>query len=758
MNRKIYLLLTVLLAWSFNLKAQTAQIESIPANPGASVSIDVTVDGLPADVGAVSLFIGYDPNVLTFTGSTPGDPEFAGYFINNMVGSHQIGIQWTDPYGADINGVLLSLNFIYSGLGGTCDITFAAGCEFTDINLNSIDVAYTNGFIGPNAGTATITIDESFYAAGPITLGVTGANFTEDAGAITLYMAFDNSVLQYSGYSTTIGSGLFVNGDNSTGIIGVTYSSTSGADLNTTFLTLNFNYDGTNVTELVFQQGCEIAYLDLTNPVVSFDNGKVSPVNMGYVMEIGNLQTNPGNVVQIPVTASGYPGNMGAITLFIGFNSAHLDFVGITDGLISGAFGYLAGEGLIGITWSGMGTDINGPDPIFYLNFDYNFGASEITFEGGCEITDDQLNLIPSFFDDGSISPIVGGPELRLPFLTGTIGQTISFPITAKNFIVDAGAVSLFIGYNDDVLTYTGFTPGVLANCFVNNMSATSQVGIQWSDLTGYMFADDDILITLNFTYIGGECDLTFNGGCELAQPDLTFIPVAYYDGSVITGTLFDLKVFLEGPFFGGTMNAYLNLFGLLPLAQPYNIDPIYYAGTENVTVIPNANVVDWVLVEIRETAGDVNTADASTVVARKAAFLLDNGSVVDLDGSSNLLIPSSFTENVFVVIYHRNHAKIISADALTQVGGVYVYDFTDDAAKAYGSYQKDLTGAGPFGMYSGDIDNDGEIFSNDVTLLLNEYPSTGVYSGSDIDLDGEVFSNDVSLLLNNYPLVTFIP
>ena len=72
MNRKIYLLLTVLLAWSFNLKAQTAQIESITANPGTSVSFDIDVAGLPTNVGAVSLFIGYDPNVLTFTGSTTG--------------------------------------------------------------------------------------------------------------------------------------------------------------------------------------------------------------------------------------------------------------------------------------------------------------------------------------------------------------------------------------------------------------------------------------------------------------------------------------------------------------------------------------------------------------------------------------------------------------------------------------------------------------------------------------------------------------
>ena len=91
MNRKIYILLTVLLALSFGIKAQTAQIGTQTANPGTSVSFDIDVADLPTNVGAVSLFIGYDPNVLTFTGSI-GD-QLTGYILNNMVGTNQIGIQ-----------------------------------------------------------------------------------------------------------------------------------------------------------------------------------------------------------------------------------------------------------------------------------------------------------------------------------------------------------------------------------------------------------------------------------------------------------------------------------------------------------------------------------------------------------------------------------------------------------------------------------------------------------------------------------------
>ena len=757
MNRKIYILLTVLLAWSFNLKAQTAQIESITANPGASVSFDIDVAGLPTNLGAVSLFIGYDPNVLTFIGSTPGDPEFAGYFINNMTATNQVGIQWTDPNGVDINGTLLSLNFQYSGLGGSGDLTFDAGSEFTDILLNSVAVSYTNGSIGPNAGVATITIDELVSTAGPVSFGVTGAGFTQSAGAITLYIDFDPAVLQFTGFTTTL-TGLLVNGNNTTGLIGVAYSNPAGGVINTEFLTLNFNYDGTGPSELVFTGSCEVAYTDLTNPIVSFDNGKVEPLATTYQMTIGDVNTTPGGVIGIPVTAAGYPANMGAITLYIGFNPAHLDFVGITTGTLSGASANLMESGLIGITWTNFGgVPINGL--LLTLNFDYNFGASEITFEGGCEVTDNALVLLPTTFNDGSISPVVGGPEISLPMLSGTVGQAIDFPITAKNFVMDVGAISLFIGYDNAVLTYTGSTAGTLTGYFINNMG-NATIGIQWSDYNGLDIdgaGDDDVILTLHFMYNGGEGDLTFGAGCEFAQPDLTFIPVSYFDGGVITGTYFNITAFLEGPFNGTTMNTFLNTAGIIPLAHPFSGAPWNYAGTENVAAIPNANVVDWVLLEIRETAGAAITATAATVVATQAAFILSDGSIVGLDGSSNVLFPMTFTDNVYVVIYHRNHVSMMSSAAVPMISDVYTYDFTTAQSQAYNNGQKVITGG--FGMIAADGDGDGQVSNTDLFFVWLVEAGFYGYYGGDFDLNAEVQNSDLfNFWLINVGMGTQVP
>lgn len=753
MNRKIYILLTVLLALSFGVKAQTAQIGTQTASPGASVSFDIDVADLPTNVGAVSLFIGYDPNVLTFTGST-GD-QLTGYVLNNMIGTNQVGIQWTNPSGEDINGTLLTLHFQYNPLGGSCDITFNPGCEFTDILLEPITVAYTNGGIGPIAGIATITIDEILATAGPVSLGVTGAGFTSNAGALTLFIEFDPSVLTFTGFSTTLPS-LLVSGNNTSGLISVAWSSTIGASLNATFLNLNFNYNATGSSDLVFTGNCEVTDPTLSPIVVSFDNGKVEPLATAYQLTIENEVATPGSIVNVTLTAAGYPANVAAITLFIGYDPAHLEFLNISNGTISGAYASVISPGLLGITWTnGAGQGINGT--VLTMNFDYNFGSSDITFEGGCELVDNSLNPIPSTFNDGSITPISGGPEVRLPIKTGTVGQSIDFPVRALNFSMDIAAISLFIGFDNDVLTYTGNTPGTLSGYFINYILATSQIGVQWSNYPAWDIDPngDDTLFTLHFIYNGGESDVTFDGGCEFALEDLTTAPVSFFDGAVITGSRFNIKAFLEGPFNGTGMNTTLNTSGYLPLAQPYNAAPWNYAGTESVTVIPNGNVVDWVLLEIRETAGAAATATASTTVARQAAFILNDGTIVTVDGTNELLVPATFNDNVYVVIYHRNHLSMMSSAPVTMVDDIYTYDFTTAQGQAYNNGQKILTGG--FGMYTGDADANGQVQTADKNIWFFQFGQSG-YKTADFDLNGQVQTADKNKWFFNFGKGTTVP
>ena len=150
------------------------------------------------------------------------------------------------------------------------------------------------------------------------------------------------------------------------------------------------------------------------------------------------------------------------------------------------------------------------------------------------------------------------------------------------------------------------------------------------------------------------------------------------------THTLLNVKAFLQGPHNGNEMNTLLNASENLPPDQPYDAAPWLYSGTESVTSIPNQNVVDWVLVELRETTGGASTATPDKMIARQAGFILKNGTITGLDGVSPMQFDLEVTSNLYVVVLHRNHLGILSADAVTKANGVYTFDFSL-ANKIYG-------------------------------------------------------------------------
>ena len=212
----------------------------------------------------------------------------------------------------------------------------------------------------------------------------------------------------------------------------------------------------------------------------------------------------------------------------------------------------------------------------------------------------------------------------------------------------------------------------------------------------------------------------------------------------VIASTILDLKVFLEGPFNGTGMNTSINDRGSIPLSQPYNIPPWNYSGNESITSIPNANIVDWVLLELRETDGDVTTATPATIVGQKAVFLLNDGSIIDLNGINLPEFEISISDNLFVVLWHRNHLGIISGVPLVNIGSNYTFDFSSDESQVYGGMMahKEIA-SGIWGMVAADGDANGIIDMDDKTnTWMTQAGLSGYYAG-DFNMDIEVDNKD---------------
>ena len=229
--------------------------------------------------------------------------------------------------------------------------------------------------------------------------------------------------------------------------------------------------------------------------------------------------------------------------------------------------------------------------------------------------------------------------------------------------------------------------------------------------------------------------------------------------GTGSSGLLVDVKTFLEGTFNGTNMETVLNGSGYLPLAQPYSASPWNYTGSETVTALPSADIADWVLLELRD-AADAGSANGSTVVARRAAFILSNGVIVDLDGISPVQFAVSINQNMFAVVYHRNHLAAMSANPLSQAGNVYVYDFTASSAQFYGNtLGSNELAPGVWGMIAGDGDASGQVNNQDKVDVWAIQAGLSGYNAGDFSMDGQVNNADkVDLWVPNGGRSTQVP
>ena len=207
-----------------------------------------------------------------------------------------------------------------------------------------------------------------------------------------------------------------------------------------------------------------------------------------------------------------------------------------------------------------------------------------------------------------------------------------------------------------------------------------------------------------------------------------------------------DIKIWLQGPFINSStgMDTTLKDNAVLPLTQPYGTAPWNYTGTESVAAIP-ADVMDWVLVELW------SAASSASNVASRAVFIKSDGSIVDLDGSSPVAFSNIVDGDYHIVVHHRNHLAIMSANKVSLSGENTSYDFTTGSDKFFGNAGATELEMDVWGMWSGDIDQDGVITTRDYTRWFNsERAGDSGYQATDMNLDTQVGNSDYDSWLGN--------
>ena len=233
-------------------------------------------------------------------------------------------------------------------------------------------------------------------------------------------------------------------------------------------------------------------------------------------------------------------------------------------------------------------------------------------------------------------------------------------------------------------------------------------------------------------------------------------------NGGIFAGTedgvsrniiLANIKVYLEGPYAGGgAMTTTLNTNNLVPLNSNDAYSTLTYGYTAStVTSIPNSDIVDWVLVELRK--GEAS----GTKVGTRAGFLKSDGTIVDTNGLDPLQFTGLGDGNYYVVVRHRNHLAIMSANAIPLSSNSALYDFSTAQLQAYGTNAMIDLGSEVMGMISGDTNNSGIISAADKSIVNSSNLANGYYI-ADTNFSGIVTAADKSNINSNNLKQTFVP
>lgn len=240
---------------------------------------------------------------------------------------------------------------------------------------------------------------------------------------------------------------------------------------------------------------------------------------------------------------------------------------------------------------------------------------------------------------------------------------------------------------------------------------------------------------------------------CITSRPVMIHYPLSCSDETAtpaVKPTAF-IKILLEGLFNmeSGEMETTMSYTDLLPRNHPFSVSPYDYNGTETLGSGLN-NVVDWVLIQLR------NIHDIAIVSYQKAVLLRKDGIVIDTDGSETVDFGLLQNDSFYIAVYHRSHLPVISREPHFFHTNPTICDFTLSEFATMGeSQQKFLSNR--FLLNSGDFDGNGIINNQDFNLWKLNSSAINVYLSSDADGNGIINNQDYNLWKANRSKVSVL-
>ncbi len=527
----IYLMVLLFGAISYGQSA-TATLATVTGTPGNQVIVPITVTDFN-NVGAITLKIHFTKGVLSYANiinAFPGFTPLIGFTDTT------VSLVWSSLTPLTIpNNVLAELVFQYYGTPTA--LTFFGCAVATGTPPVNIPVAYTNGAINPDqtlANQAQIGTKTAAAYAATVAVPLYYPAFNDLAGSLTQKVQFDPTKLTFQ---SLVAKGNFAGALASSlnGVVTIAWSSLTGVNIGTPgdTLVLNFQYHASGDVPLNFAPGSLITTTGSVNIPVSYFGGTIiAPLPSGNAT-LGSFTSCQGDIIEVPLTFSGFPANVSSFSLNINYQMPKLSFIEVLDINPVGSLTFNQTGNNLSFAWTDLsGQDINGT--FLKLRFRYNgVGTAAITFGPGCTFTVLPSNPVLVTYGNGVVTPALAvGNNVHIGYKQAVSGDVVRVPITFDNLPTDIGAVTLYATFDNTSLSYVGAPVNPFGALIY---STGNTVAISWASITPTNINGTFAELAFEYNSTGAGCGapITFADGCEIANVNQQIQCMNYHNGGV---------------------------------------------------------------------------------------------------------------------------------------------------------------------------------------------------------------------------------